>query len=146
MFEDQWYDNVDDSTLVDASKDYYTDYMQRTYRGWTGAKVTKFWSGVMGHSYDSNPHTGAIPNREGQFIIAGFNGHGMPVIWLPAKELAKMVIQGVLFGETSMPLLFQTTQFRIDRGRNGKRKRVIYLVLVTSLLHSQRGVSSISKY
>lgn len=123
-FEDQWYDNVDDSILIDAAKDYYTDYMQRTYRGWeeTGAKVDKIWSGVMGYSYDSNPHIGTVPNKDGQFILAGFNGHGMPVIWLSAKEVAKMIIQGAPFAETSLPQLFQTTQLRIDRALNGKRE------------------------
>ena len=121
-FEDQWYDNVDDSVLIDAAKDYYTNYMQRTFRGWeeTGAKVDKIWSGVMGYSYDSNPHIGAVPGKEGQYILAGFNGHGMPVVWLSAKELAKMVIQDVSFAETSMPRLFQTTQARIDRALSGK--------------------------
>lgn len=123
-FREQWYGNVDDSTLIDAAKDYYNDYMQRTYRGWedTKASVDKIWTGVMGYSYDSNPHIGAVPGKEGQFIIAGFNGHGMPVIWLSAKGLASMVVRGVPFEETGMPRLFKTTQFRIDRARNGREE------------------------
>ncbi|KAJ5351540.1 hypothetical protein N7452_000514 [Penicillium brevicompactum] len=121
-FPEQWYDNVNDSNLIDSAKDYYDGYMQRTYRGWenTGAKVDKIWTGVMGYSYDSNPHIGHVPNKEGQYILAGFNGHGMPVIWLAAQELAKMVSDGVSFEETSMPRLFQTSQFRIDRAQSGK--------------------------
>lgn len=120
--EDQWYDNVDDSTLIDVAKDYYEDYMQRTYRGWedSGAKVDKIWSGVMGYSYDSNPHIGTVPGEQNQFILAGLNGHGMPVIWLSSKELAKMIIDDVKFEDTNMPRLFQTTQFRIDRALKGK--------------------------
>lgn len=124
QFRDQWYNNVDDSVLIESAKDYYTDYMQRTYRGWedTGAKVDNIWSGVMGYSYDSNPHIGAVPAKRDQFIIAGFNGHGMPVIWLAAKELANMVGQGISFEETRMPRLFKTTQDRIDRARNGSEE------------------------
>ncbi|KAG5661337.1 hypothetical protein KAF25_005459 [Fusarium avenaceum] len=120
-FKDQWYDNVDDSVLIDSAKDYYENYMQRTYSGWekSGAKVSNIWSGVMGYSYDSNPHIGSVPSKEGQFIIAGFNGHGMPVIWLAAKELARIVFQGTQFKETKLPRLFQTSQFRIDRAQNG---------------------------
>ncbi|KAJ5609586.1 hypothetical protein N7528_010153 [Penicillium herquei] len=120
--EEQWYDNVDDSILIEVAKDYYNEYMQETYNGWekSGAKVDKIWSGVMGYSYDSNPHIGTVPGEQDQFIVAGFNGHGMPVIWLASKELAKMVIDDVKFEETKMPRLFQTTQFRIDRALNGK--------------------------
>lgn len=121
-FPEQWYNNVDDSVLIDSAKTYYDGYMQRTYRGWedSGAKVDKIWTGVMGYSYDSNPHVGHVPNKDGQYILAGFNGHGMPVIWLVAQELAKMVSKGVPFEETSMPRLFQTSQFRIDRAQAGK--------------------------
>ncbi|CAG8075824.1 unnamed protein product [Penicillium salamii] len=120
--EEQWYDNVNDGVLIDSAKDYYNGYMQRTYRGWedTGAKVDKIWTGVMGYSFDSNPHIGHVPEKDGQFILAGFNGHGMPVIWLAAQELAKMVSNGVPFEKTSMPRLFQTSQFRIDRAQAGK--------------------------
>ncbi|KAJ5125126.1 FAD dependent oxidoreductase [Penicillium atrosanguineum] len=123
-FRDQWYDNVDDSVLIEAAKDYYSDYMQRTFNGWenTGASVQRIWSGVMGYSYDSNPHIGQVPARENQFILAGFNGHGMPVIWLASKEIAKMVAQGISFEETRMPSLFKTSQFRIDRAQKGREE------------------------
>ena len=123
-FLQQWYNNVDDSVLINAAKDYYDGYMQRTFHGWeaTEAKVDKTWTGVMGYSYDSNPHIGAVPSKKGQFIIAGFNGHGMPVVWLAAKELARMVSEGIAFEDTSMPRLFKTTQFRIDRARNGREE------------------------
>lgn len=120
--EDQWYDNVDDSVLIDAAKDYYNDYMQRTYYGWEGAKIDKLWSGVMGYSYDSNPHIGAVPGESDQYILAGFNGHGMPVIWLSSKEVAKMIMEDVSFEKTGLPRLFQSTQFRIDRALNGKEE------------------------
>jgi glycine/D-amino acid oxidase-like deaminating enzyme len=120
--EEQWYNNVDDSILIDSAKDYYNDYMQKTYCGWedTGARIDKIWSGVMGYSYDSNPHIGTVPGGKDQYILAGFNGHGMPVIWLSSKELAKMIVQDIPFEKTSMPRLFQTSQFRIDRALNGK--------------------------
>ncbi|KAH7020485.1 FAD dependent oxidoreductase superfamily [Ilyonectria destructans] len=123
-FKEQWYDNVDDSVLIDSAKSYYENYMQRTYRGWekSGAEITNIWTGVMGYSYDSNPHIGPVPSKDGQFILAGFNGHGMPVIWLAAKELAQMVSKGIQFEDTKLPRLFQTSQFRIDRAQNGKEE------------------------
>lgn len=128
-FKAQWYRNVDDSVLIDAARDYYDAYMQRTYRGWEhqGARVSQIWTGVMGYSFDSNPHIGAVPEKPGQFIIAGFNGHGMPLIWLGAKGLAKMLIKDLEgeelpFAETGIPRLFQTTQARIDRARNNREE------------------------
>jgi glycine/D-amino acid oxidase-like deaminating enzyme len=120
-FRKQWYNSIDDSVLIDAAQDYYTDYMQQTYHGWenSGAKVDQIWTGIMGYSYDSNPHVGAVPAKKDHFMLAGFNGHGMPVIWLAAKELAKMLAKGVEFEQTCLPRLFKTTQQRID----GARKR-----------------------
>ncbi|RDW77707.1 FAD dependent oxidoreductase superfamily-like protein [Coleophoma cylindrospora] len=122
--KDQWYNNVDDSILIDSAKDYYNDYMQRTYRGWenSGAKVDNIWTGVMGYSYDSNPHVGEVPGKPNQFVLAGFNGHGMPVIWLSGKAVAKMVSENIPIEQTNVPRLFKTTQERIDRARSGSEE------------------------
>ncbi|KAH8660849.1 FAD dependent oxidoreductase-domain-containing protein [Tricladium varicosporioides] len=121
---DQWYGNVDDSVLIDSAKDYYDNYMQTTYRGWesSSAKVDNIWTGVMGYSYDSNPHVGAVPGREGQFVVAGWNGHGMPCIWLSAKGVAKMVAQDLSFEDTGLPRMYKTTKFRLERAAKGKEE------------------------
>ncbi|USW55838.1 Putative FAD dependent oxidoreductase, FAD/NAD(P)-binding domain superfamily [Septoria linicola] len=123
-YREQWYDNVDDSVLIEAAKDYYTGYMQRTFRGWenSGAEVTDIWTGVMGYSYDSNAHIGEVPDRPGQYIVAGFNGHGMPVIWLGAKGLAKMINEDVPFEKSGVPRLFKTTRERIERAQQGREE------------------------
>lgn len=44
---EQWYNVVDDSTLIQPTKDYYNDYMQRTFKGWedSGAYVKEIWTG-----------------------------------------------------------------------------------------------------
>jgi hypothetical protein len=44
---EQWYNVVDDSTLSEPTKNYYDDYMQRTFSGWedTGAYVKEIWTG-----------------------------------------------------------------------------------------------------
>ena len=123
-FKEQWYNNVDDSTLIDSAKDYYSNYMQETYNGWehSEAAVDSIWTGVMGYSYDSNPHVGEVPGRQGHFILAGFNGHGMPVIWLASKELASMAMHAKEFEATRLPRLYKTTQERIERARNGREE------------------------
>lgn len=77
----------------------------------------------MGYSFDSNPHVGLVPQKPSQFIIGGFNGHGLSVIWLAAKGLAQMSKTGKSFEEARVPMalprLFKTTQERIDRAQNG---------------------------
>ena len=120
-FKDQWYNNTDDSTLIEASKDYYHGYMQRTFRGWedSDAYVSKIWTGVMGYSFDSLPHLGEIPGKPGQYILAGFNGHGMPVIWLAAKGIAEMVANGKTYEETGLPRIAKTTAERIEKAQEG---------------------------
>lgn len=69
----------------------------------------------MGYSADFMPHIGSVPGKPHQFIIAGFNGHGMPQILLSSKGLAAMVRDGVPFEQTGLPRLFETTKERIER-------------------------------
>jgi len=73
----------------------------------------------MGYSYDSLPHVGEIPDRPGQMIIAGFNGHGMPVIWLAAKGMAGMVLEDKKFEEIGLPNIMKTTTERIMNAKKG---------------------------
>jgi hypothetical protein len=73
----------------------------------------------MGYSYDSLSHVGDVPDRPGQLIIAGFNGHGMPVVWLAAKGLAEMIRSGKSFEEVGLPRLIKTSSSRIENAKNG---------------------------
>lgn len=44
---DSWFDNSDDSTLIEPAKKYFDGYMQRTFHGWedSEASVEKIWTG-----------------------------------------------------------------------------------------------------
>ncbi|KAF9890996.1 hypothetical protein FE257_005253 [Aspergillus nanangensis] len=118
---EQWYGVVDDSTLIEPTKDYYHGFMQRTFKGWedSGAHVKEIWTGVMAYSFDSNPHVGEVPGKPGQFICAGFTGHGMPVIFLAAKGLAEMIRDGKQFEEVHLPSLYKTTAERMKKAEEG---------------------------
>jgi glycine/D-amino acid oxidase-like deaminating enzyme len=72
----------------------------------------------MGYTPDSKLHVGQIPNKPGQYIIAGFIGHGMPQILLSSKGLAAMVQNEVSFGQTELPQLFKTSEEKIERQDN----------------------------
>lgn len=73
----------------------------------------------MGYSYDSNPHVGEIPKKPGQYICAGFNGHGMPVIFLAAKGLVEMIQTGKRFEQVNLPRIFKSTEKRLQGAQTG---------------------------
>ncbi len=53
-----WYDNTDDSELIEPAKGYFDGYMQRQFVGWedSGAYVDKVWTGSK--SISSTHHDG----------------------------------------------------------------------------------------
>lgn len=72
----------------------------------------------MGYSADRLPRLGKIPGRKNLFIMAGFTGHGMPQIFLSAKELSRMVLKGLEYGETDLPRLFEESKARLESKEN----------------------------
>ncbi|PYH81269.1 FAD dependent oxidoreductase [Aspergillus uvarum CBS 121591] len=118
--KDQWYGNVDDSTLIDGVRKYFDGYMQRHFRGWeqSDASVKEIWTGIMGYSCDKVPRLGPIPGKEGLFVMGGWTGHGMPQIFLAAKGMADMVVGGVSYQETGLPRIFEETEIRLKNGPN----------------------------
>lgn len=45
--KDVWYDNVDDSKLIEQARPYFDGYMQRHFHGWedSNATVSDIWTG-----------------------------------------------------------------------------------------------------
>ncbi|EME47906.1 hypothetical protein DOTSEDRAFT_167338 [Dothistroma septosporum NZE10] len=117
---DQWYNNADDSQVIEPAKTYFDGYMQRHFRGWedSGAYTDKVWTGIMGYSSDGFPFVGAVPTKEGQFICAGFSGHGMPQIFLSAKAIARMALEGANVRNTELPRLYWVERERIESKGN----------------------------
>ncbi|KAK1998099.1 FAD dependent oxidoreductase [Colletotrichum falcatum] len=117
---EEWYNVWDDSRLIEPAAHYFDDYMQRNFRGWedSGAKVDSIWTGIMGYTNDLFPHAGAVPSKPGQYICAGFNGHGMSFILLTARGVAKMVRENVPFSQSGVPRLFETSERRLQREDN----------------------------
>ena len=72
----------------------------------------------MGYSSDGLPHVGTVPGRPNQFVLAGFTGHGMPQVFLSAKGIAAMLVEGKSYEETGVPRLYKTTKTRLSSSRN----------------------------
>lgn len=67
----------------------------------------------MGYSSDFMPYVGEVPKKPGQLVLAGFSGHGMPLILLNAKAIAQMLLHGKAFEETGVPAVFRATEERL---------------------------------
>lgn len=81
---------------------------------------TRMCTGLTLQQYTSDlmPHIGGVPGRANQFICAGFNGHGMPLILLATKGVAKMIRDNCLFEDTGIPGAFKTTEERLKSKEN----------------------------
>ncbi|PYH93383.1 FAD dependent oxidoreductase superfamily [Aspergillus ellipticus CBS 707.79] len=73
---------------------------------------------VGGAKSDFMPYVGEVPEKPNQVIMAGFSGHGMPLILLCAKALAQMVKDGGAFEDTNIPSVFKVTKERLDSTKN----------------------------
>ncbi|KAF8849114.1 FAD dependent oxidoreductase [Acephala macrosclerotiorum] len=114
--EQDWLGNVDDSTLIPNAAKYFDTYMQDNFSGWedSGAYVERIWTGIMGYNSDELPWVGEVPGREGVYIAAGFEGHGMPVIFLATKGVAEMAGKGRKFEEAGVPRMYRSTRERLE--------------------------------
>ena len=113
----KWHNVWDDSTLLEETVPHFDGLMQRHFRGWenSDAVTDMMWTGIMGLTPDGVPHVGEVPGSEGtQYILAGFNGGGNALIFLTAKGLAKMMVEGVAFEKTGLPRLFKTSRERLS--------------------------------
>ncbi|KAK6203908.1 hypothetical protein LQW54_008601 [Pestalotiopsis sp. IQ-011] len=113
-----WFDTVDDASLIHPGvRRHFDGVMARCFRGWEDSDATAAmtWSGIMGATPDGVPHVGQVPGTENQWILAGFNGGGMPLIFTSARGVADMVCNGVSFKETGILEMFETTAERLDK-------------------------------
>ncbi|EJD51150.1 FAD dependent oxidoreductase [Auricularia subglabra TFB-10046 SS5] len=72
------------------------------------------WSGVIGTALEGVPFIGEVPGKLGQWICAGFGGHGMARIWTAAPGIA-MLMNGAPWEDTGLPECFNLTPERLAR-------------------------------
>ncbi|WWC58190.1 uncharacterized protein I303_100726 [Kwoniella dejecticola CBS 10117] len=78
------------------------------------------WTGIIGMTPDSVPFVGSVPGKPGQYIGAGYNGHGMARIFICAPALAKHILTGEW--DDIMPSSFRITEERLAKLRKGLDK------------------------
>ncbi|CZR64558.1 uncharacterized protein PAC_14456 [Phialocephala subalpina] len=76
-----------------------------------GEGLDHAWTGIIGMTGDFVPFVGPVEGMDGQWVCAGFGGHGMARIFTCAPGVVKMVL-GKDWSETGLPECFEFTQKR----------------------------------
>ncbi|CAH0034758.1 unnamed protein product, partial [Clonostachys rhizophaga] len=84
-----------------------------------GEGLDHAWTGILGMTPDSVPFIGQLEGLDGQWICAGFNGHGMARIFTCAPGLVKLMA-GEPWEATGLPKCFQFTHERINKFKKPK--------------------------
>ncbi|KAF6830191.1 putative FAD dependent oxidoreductase [Colletotrichum plurivorum] len=86
-----------------------------------GEGLQHTWTGIVGMTPDNVPFIGKVVDSPGQWVCAGFNGHGMARIFTCAPGLVKMILGGT-WKDTGLPECFELTAKRLDKVKAGVRK------------------------
>ncbi|KAF4991115.1 hypothetical protein FDECE_14157 [Fusarium decemcellulare] len=89
-----------------------------------GEGLDHVWAGILGMTFDNVPLIGPIDGLDGQWICAGFNGHGMARIFACAPGLVKLMF-GEEWADTGLPECFQFSRERINMCLREAEKSVL---------------------
>lgn len=81
-----------------------------------GQGLDHAWTGLIAITPDKVPYVGAIDHLPGQYICAGFNGHGMAGIFTCAPAVVKLML-GETWSDTKLPECFQYSHERLLEGQ-----------------------------
>ncbi|OCK74768.1 FAD dependent oxidoreductase [Lepidopterella palustris CBS 459.81] len=70
------------------------------------------WTGLLAFTPDRVPYVGPIPELPGQYICAGFNGHGMANIFACVPGVVKLM-QGAAWEDTNLPECYRYSEERL---------------------------------
>ncbi|MBW4462136.1 MAG: FAD-binding oxidoreductase [Nodosilinea sp. WJT8-NPBG4] len=98
----------DDSTLEPLVGEGLKAFLRDTFISLRDVAIEYEWTGIMGFTADENPLIGELPNRPGEYISAGYTGHGMPVAIAAGKAIAEQITGS---SQTLIPKPFQPERF-----------------------------------
>ncbi|KAF9068891.1 FAD dependent oxidoreductase [Rhodocollybia butyracea] len=92
-FED---DEIDDSKCNEAVGKVLRDFLPELFPGKykEGREPEMDWTGIMGFTFTKDPFVGPVSAStefQGQYIAAGYSGHGMPRAYACAEAVAEMI-------------------------------------------------------
>ncbi|KAK6412043.1 hypothetical protein LTR95_018022 [Oleoguttula sp. CCFEE 5521] len=112
----RWYNDWDDSKLLPEVMSHFDGLMQRHFLGWdsSGAEIDHMWTVIQGITPDGLPFVGEVVGQQGkQYVLAGYNGGGMAMIFLCAEGVAEMIVNAKLFEDTGLPMMMKSTAGRL---------------------------------
>jgi glycine/D-amino acid oxidase-like deaminating enzyme len=84
-------DTDDDSVIEPRVSAALRGFLQGHFPDLAGVPIEHEWTGIMGFTPDRAPLVGPLPGSPGEYVAAGFHGHGMPMAFLAAKAVAEMI-------------------------------------------------------
>jgi len=84
-------------------------FLPGAFPGFPRFRVVHRWAGTMDDTADGRPLAGAVPGAAGQWVLAGFGGHGLP----PALGVARALADAIVLGRPA-PLLSPFDPARFD--------------------------------
>ena len=81
-----------------------------------GEGLEHAWTGLIAMTHDKVPYVGPIDDLPGQYICAGFNGHGMAGIFKCAPGVVTLMLGGT-WEDTKLPECFHYSHERLVNGQ-----------------------------
>ncbi|TCD71719.1 hypothetical protein EIP91_005485 [Steccherinum ochraceum] len=105
---------TDDSVLNPNVSKFLREFLPKTFPGRfeVDKEPDMEWSGIMGFTKSTDPFVGPVVDRskpqdnrsfEGQYVAAGYSGHGMPRAFACAEAVAQMIIADMEGKEWEVP-------------------------------------------
>jgi gamma-glutamylputrescine oxidase len=106
---------TDDDTVIEPTVSQgLREFLSKHFPKLAGVHVEHEWTGIMGFTPDRAPLIGPVPGSPGEYLAAGFHGHGMPMTFYAAKAVAEMIARRE--PEVFVPEAFLPARFAGLRG------------------------------
>jgi glycine/D-amino acid oxidase-like deaminating enzyme len=84
-------EGTDDDTVIEpAVSQRLRAFLPAHFPALANVRVEHEWTGIMGFTPDRAPLVGPLPGSPGEYLAAGFHGHGMPMTFYAARAVAEM--------------------------------------------------------
>ncbi|MGB6015119.1 MAG: FAD-binding oxidoreductase, partial [Nodosilinea sp.] len=98
----------DDSTVEPLVGEGLKAFLRDMFPTLRDVAIEYEWTGIMGFTADDNPLIGELPGRPGEYISAGYTGHGRPVSIAAGKAIAEQIAGSA---QTPIPNPFRPERF-----------------------------------
>ncbi|MBD1866738.1 FAD-binding oxidoreductase [Cyanobacteria bacterium FACHB-471] len=96
----------DDRQIEPAVSEGLRTFLPDHFEALRNVQIGQEWTGIMGFSPDDNPLVGELPGYPGEYIIAGYSGHGMPIAFGAGRAIAQLITGQ----QPQLPLAFSSAR------------------------------------